>query len=168
MAKKKLKDRLSKPKWKTVEQLLKEAQAKGSLEPVILRDEIPEEERWRYRFNKKAKKRDLEERYQFSIEAGVSAKKNWFTYRDHKTGRYVKKSELDNCTKGVRMELWRYSKNAEHKFKMLWKEKRYTFLKKARSLERERVILRNFYRRNKSRFVWDKDLKTWIAFTRSP
>jgi len=66
------------------------------------------------------------------------------------------------------MELWRYSKNAEHKFKMLWKEKRYTFLKKARSLERERVILRNFYRRNKSRFVWDKDLKTWIAFTRSP
>jgi hypothetical protein len=144
------------------------SKAKGELEPYILSEkELPDEEKFKYHFDKTKRKGTyfLEDRYQFKIESGISAKKNWFTYRDHKTGRYVKKSEIHGK---VRMELWRYSKTAEHKFKMLWREKHYTFLKKARSLDKERMVLKQFYRRNNSRFVWDKDLCRWIAFTRSP
>jgi hypothetical protein len=134
----------------------KKVKAKGKLETAPR--PFPE-----HSFDKS--ERNVRQRYDFGL-TDVSAKKNWFKYRDKKTGRYVSKDRIASSSK-VRMELWRYSPTGEFRFKMLWREKKYSHLQKARPIDREREILRAFYRRNRSRFVFDKLLGVWIAFTRS-
>jgi hypothetical protein len=133
--------------------------AKGKLEPVTPLTPT-------YKFNPKAK--DVRHRYDFGLTK-TSAKTNWFVYREFHTGRFVSKSKIKGKRgKKVKIELWRYSKDSPHKFKRLWEEKKYVKRKKPISHDTERLILRAFYRRNRSRFLFDVDLQKWVAFTRSP
>lgn len=109
---------------------------------------------------------DLRERYKFPLETGISAKHNWFIYREFHTGRFVSKKAL--AMKKCSLELWRYSRNGAHKFARLWHEKRFSRRVKPLPLEKEQVIIYKFYRQNRGKVVYDQDLQQWIVFTRSP
>ena len=137
----------------------KEKTAKGKLEKIS--PLTP-----KYKYNRKAK--DARHKYDFGL-IKTSAKSNWFVYREFHTGRFVSRKKIKGKrVKKVKIELWRYSKTSSQKFKRLWEEKKYTIRKKPVSHDTERELMRRFYRRIHIKFLWDEDLKKWVAFTDSP